>query len=257
MTVYDWQNTTFEIKQSGVRMGILPVAASEQHGSHLPVGTDVVIMDAIAHRVAESLSSDVFLLPAMPLGTSALHGGTAGTVWLGEETLYQVVYDVVESMYEHDIDYMVVINNHGGANETTVRPRGNYIVKTAVRQLNYDYPDKSSIWVQPLTVAKSDLQRIFESAMDEIHAGEVETSIMLHLAADQVKGSGEDHVPSLTKEYLDYVPFEKISTTGVWGRPSLASAEKGAKAFDAAVQATVKYIEDSFMKIDRMKVLRH
>jgi creatinine amidohydrolase len=88
MTVYDWQNTTFEIKQSGVRMGILPVAASEQHGSHLPVGTDVVIMDAIAHRVAESLSSDVFLLPAMPLGTSALHGGTAGTVWLGEETLY-------------------------------------------------------------------------------------------------------------------------------------------------------------------------
>jgi creatinine amidohydrolase len=257
MNVFDWQNTTFEIEDAEIDMAILPVAACEQHGQHLPVGTDQLIMDVISRRVAEALATKVFLLPAMPLGTSALHGGTPGTVWLGEETLYQVVYDVVDSLYEHNIRYAIVINNHGGANETTVRPRGNYIVMTAVRQLNYDYPDKSAIWVQPFTVAKEELLRIFESAEEEIHAGEVETSVMLHLAADLVKGRGEDYIPALTKEYLDYVSFEQISSSGIWGRPSLASAEKGAEALDVAIQATIIYIKESFAHLDRMKAMKN
>jgi creatinine amidohydrolase len=256
MTVYNWQNTTFEIKKSGVRMGILPVAAAEQHGDHLPVGTDRIIIDTISQGVAEALSGDVFLLPTMPLGTSAIHGGTSGTVWLSERTLYQVVYDVVESMYEHDIDYVAVINNHGGASETTVRPRGNYIVKTAVRQLNYDYPHKSAIWVQPFTVAKAELLELFDTAAEDIHAGEVETSLMLHLASHLVKGTGEDHIPPVTSEYLDYLSFNQISPSGVWGRPGLASAEQGATILDASIRATVAYIESSFAKIDRMRALK-
>jgi len=256
MTLFDWTNTTFEIKDAKIDMAILPVAACEQHGRHLPVGTDEIIMSAISRRVAEALTRDLFLLPAMPLGTSALHGGTPGTVWLGEETLYRVIYDVVESLYEHDVKYAVVINSHGGANEVTVRPRGNYIVKTAVRQLNYDYPDKAAIWVQPFTVAKADLLTIFESAGEEVQAGEVETSVMLHLAADLVKGNGQDYVPAVTKEYLDYVTFEQISPTGIWGRPSLASAEKGAAALDASVQATVAYIKESFYHIDQMREMK-
>lgn len=256
MTLYDWTNTTFEIQNAKIELAILPVAACEQHGPHLPVGTDEIILTAISRRVAEALATDLFLLPAMPLGTSAVHGGTPGTVWIGEETLYRVVYDVVESLYEHGITHAAVINSHGGANEATVRPRGNYIVKTAVRQLNYDYPNRAAIWVQPFTVAKEDLLRIFGSAGEEIQAGEVETSIMMHLAAEQVKGEGQDFIPDVTKEYLDYVTFAQISPSGVWGRPSLASAEKGAEAFEVAIKGTVAYIKQTFYHIDQMKAMK-
>lgn len=256
MNLFDWQNTTFEIEDAEIDVAILPVAACEQHGEHLPVGTDQMIVDAISRRVAQALDGKVWLLPTMPLGTSGLHGGVPGTVWLGEETLYQVIYDVVESLYEHNISRVVIINNHGGAAGTTVIPHGNYIVKTAARQLNYDHPGNATIWVQPFPAAKEDLMQIFESAGEDIHAGEVETSVMLHLAAGLVKGRGEDHIPAVTNDYLDYAPFKRLSSSGVWGRPSLASAQKGAQAFDAAAQATIAYVEESFAHLDRLKAMK-
>ena len=255
MNLFDWQSTTFEIEEAGLETAILPLAACEQHGPHLPVSTDQIIIDAISRRVAEALDMKLFLLPTLPLGTSALHGEAPGTIWLGEETLYRVVYDLVESLYEHNIRTVAVINNHGGATESTVIPRGNYIVKTAVRQLNYDYPDKKAIWVQPFTVAGEEMRHIFESAEEEIHAGEVETSILLHLAEELVKGRGQDYLPEkATKEYLDFASFARIAPGGIWGRPGLASAEKGAEAFEAAVRATAAYIKQSFAHLDRMKV---
>jgi len=156
---------------------------------------------------------------------------------------------------------VVVINGLGGATETTVRPRENYIVKTVVRQLNYDMPELDALWVQPFTVAGKDLAEIMESAHQDIHAGELATSLMLHLAPDAatscdgsgVKGRGTDWVPKEGKEYLDYVPFRKLCPDGVWGQPSLASAEKGERALEIAVQRTVEYIEESFAHLATLK----
>ncbi len=249
----DYRNTTFEVRDASPEIAVLPIGSTEQCGDHLPIGSTTFILDAVARRVAESLQGRVYLLPAMPLGSSGLHRGTAGTIALEWQTLMQVVTDLVESLLSQDIRKVAVINGLGGANETTVIPRENYIVKTAVRQLNYDHPDLDAIWVQPFTAAGGELKEILESAEVDVHAGELATSVMLHLAPETVKHGAIDHLPEVNKEYMDFVAFRSLCPGGVWGSPSLASAEKGERAFEAAVQGTVRYIEESFAHLATMK----
>jgi len=134
-----------------------------------------------------------------------------------------------------------------------VIPQENYIVKTTERKLNNDIHEQDAIWVQPFTVAGKELAEILESAHQDIHAGELASSLMLHLAPEAVKGRGVDHVPEAAKGCLDFVSFASLCPDGVWGRPGLASAEKGEKALEAAVQRTVEYIEGTFAHLARMK----
>ena len=249
----DYQNTSFEVKAAKPDLAILPVGATEACGDHLPVGCANLVLDVLSRRVAERLHGSVYLLPTMPLGTSGLHAGKPGTIALQWPTLMGVVYDLVESLVAQGIYRVAVINGLGGATETPVRPRENYIIKTAVRQLNYDLADLDAIWVQPFTVAGKELEEIIESAGEELHAGELATSLMLYLHHEAVKGTGEDYVPQVGKAYLDYVAFDRLCPGGVWGRPSLASAEKGERAMDLAVRRTVAYIEDSFAQLARLK----
>ena len=156
----DYQNTTYDIEAGNPHTAILPIAVVERHGSHLPVGADWMIVDAIASRVAETMGEGCYLLPTMPYGTSAGHVGEAGTLSLAPLTLMHVVRDLVDGLIAQGIRRVAVINSHGGAGESTVRPQGNFIVKTAVRQLNYDYPDLKAIWVQPFTVANGLFARL-------------------------------------------------------------------------------------------------
>jgi creatinine amidohydrolase len=249
----DYQNTSFEVKDARPDIAVLPIGATERCGEHLPVGSTTLILDVVARSVAEKLRGRVYLLPTMPLGASGSHLGAAGTVALEWSTLMRVIYDLVESLVAQGISKVAVINSLGGANETTVVPRENYIVKTAVRQLNYDFPELDAIWVQPFTVAGQDLQRILESADEDVHAGELATSLMLHLAPDSVQGLGQDFVPEASRQILDFVAFERLCPGGVWGRPSLATADKGQKALEAAVTRTVEYIEESFAHLATMK----
>jgi creatinine amidohydrolase len=249
----DYQNTSFEVRDAKPDIAVLPIGATEWCGDHLPVGTMTFVLDVLARRVAERLKGTAYLLPTMPLGSSGLHLAKPGTIALEWSTLMQAVYDVVESLVAQGIRRVAVINGLGGANETTVRPRENYIVKTAVRQLNYDLPELDAIWVQPFTVAGKDLMQILDAAEQDVHAGELATSLMLYLDPDAVKGRGVDHLPEADKACLDYVAFGKLCPGGVWGRPSLASAEKGKRAFEAAVERTVAYIEESFTHLATMK----
>jgi len=249
----DYQNTTFEVRDAKPDIAVLPIGSTERCGDHLPVGATTLILDALARRVAERLRGTVYLLPTLPLGCSDLHRGQPGTVSLEWDTLMEVVRDLVESLIAQGIHRVAVLVGLGGANESTVRPRENYIVKTAVRQLNYDHPELDAIWVQPFTVAGRDLREILDSADLDVHAGELATSLMLHLDRGSVKGRGTDHLPEVGKEYLDFVAFDRLCPGGVWGRPSLASAEKGERALDAAVRRTVEYIEESFAHLATMK----
>lgn len=242
----DYRSTSFDVKEARPSLAILPLAAIERHGAHLPVGTDWLIVEAIACAVAEALDGDVYLLPTMPFGTSVGHAGMPGTAWLSPGTLTQVVRDLVESLLAQGIRQVVVINDLGGAGESTAFPRGNFIVKTAVRQLNYDHQELRALWVQPFTVARDELKRLFPAAAEEVQAGALETSVLLHLDSTLVKGQGVDHVPDLSKEYLDYLPFAALCPGGVWGYPSKASAALGKAVFEVAVDATVRYIQQWF-----------
>ena len=84
-------------------------------------------------------------------------------------------------------------------------------------------------------------------------AGAVETSILMHLAPELVDERAGDHVPSADPIVLDSVPFAQVAPTGVWGRPSEASAEKGERALNAIVDATTDYIRRTFGQLERIK----
>ena len=82
------------------------------------------------------------------------------------------------------------------------------------------------------------------------HAGELETSIMLHLAPNQVSSERVDHIPEgVSETYFDYTLLKELCPDGVWGRPSLATAEKGEKLMDAIVQRAVGNIETTFKNL--------
>ena len=248
-----WQNTAWEYKSNLPQVAIVPLACLEPHGSHLPIGTDRIIVGEIARRVAERLDAPTMLLPTWSLGTSGHHAGEPGAVYLKFETLWAVVRDIVTSLHEHGVHQVAIINNHGSAMTGPTRPIGNFIVKTAVRQLNYETPGLTAIWVQPFAAARAELADLFPSARSELHAGAVETSLLMHLARDLVGVVSADHVPVLAPNYLDFAPLKKIAPAGIWGKPSEASAEKGARALDLVVQATVNYIETTFRQLKEIK----
>lgn len=226
--ILTWQNTALEFKEQLPHIAILPFANLEPHGPHLPIGTDRIIVSEIARGVAAHLPASTFLLPTWSLGTSIQHAGQSGTISLGFETLWAVVNDIVLSLYEHSIRKVVVINNHGSPKTSTAWPSGNFIVKTAVRQLNYEHSGLNAIWVQPFAVGRQALKDLFPLADQDIHEGEVEISLLMHLAPTLV---------SLSPGQVD----------------KAITAEKGKSAFDAVVHATVEYIEYSFNQISQMK----
>ncbi len=246
------ENTAWDFKASPPEVALLPLACLEPHGPHLPIGSDWVIVSTIARLVSEKLRSQTYLLPVWPLGVSAHHWGEPGAVSLEHDTLWAVIRDIAESLVAHNVRRVAVLNNHGSPMGTTTVPLGNVIVKTAVRQLNYETPGLHAIWVQPFAVARPAFLEIFGSAAADLHAGEVETSILLHLSQDLVRAGAVDAVPSHPLAYLEFLPFARLSPSGVWGRPSQASAEKGRRALEAAVSATVDYIERTFESLTQL-----
>lgn len=234
------ENTSPEFGQTRPEVALLPLAQHEPHGPHLPVGTDGVIVGALAARIAHRLETTVFLLPVWPVGTSGPHRGQRGTISLEAQTLWAVVADIACSLAAHGIRRLVVLNGHGLPSGSPTRPWGNPIVKTAVRQLNYEYPALTTVWLQPFALAGPALRGLFPA--DDVHAGDLETSVLLYLAPELVRGQAQDFVPAQPPSYLEFAPFASLSPTGVWGRPSQASADKGRLAVEAAVNASVDYI---------------
>ena len=247
------RHSACDFKESPPHAAILPLACLEPHGLHLPIGTDQFIVTEIARRAAGLLSFPTFLLPTWPLGLSMQHTGQAGTVSLGFETLWAVVRDIVLALHEHDIQHVAIINNLGSPATSTARPIGNFIVKIAVRQLNYETPGLTAIWVQPFSAGRKELKELFSSADQDIHAGAIETSILMHLAPALVGPLPPDNAPEFHSAWMDNTYSFPIAPDEVWGKPGESSAEKGKQALDAVVNATVEYIEHSFAQLDQIK----
>lgn len=229
----DFTVTSSDLREGLPEVAVFAVGAIEQHGAHLPVGTDWILAYELSRRVAEKL--EAFLVPALPFSLSQCHGATPGTVWLKPNTLAQVVEDVVLSLYQQGIKKIVIINCHGG----------NFILSEVVEDLNRHFDD---IYVVMPPESLAPYEGIFSSdAMEaEVHAGEVETSLQLFLNAEHVrKDRIVDHVPTVGREFMDYAFLKQISLAGVWGRPSRGTASKGRRYLERLVNAYVDYAREA------------
>jgi creatinine amidohydrolase/Fe(II)-dependent formamide hydrolase-like protein len=189
---------------------VLAAGSFEQHGPHLPLSTDTIIAEAVAAELAAKTGAS--LGPTMPFGVSPEHMGFSGTVTLSEETFKRVVSEVIESLGKHGFSDIVVVNGHGGNN----RP----LDELGVRTVNI-----------------TRLMKPYD------HAGDVETSLIMHLRpklvrADQIK-KHEFSWPG-KREWKDTREF---SRSGVLGDPTAATAKKGEAYLRQIVEAALAQIQ--------------
>lgn len=159
---------------------VVPLGATEQHGPHLPAGTDTFAIECIAREAGEIAAekTSVVLTPALPFGSSAHHLVYGATLSLSTETYYKVLRDLLESLVESRFRRIFLLNGHGGNHE---------LAQLAARDMALKHPIQiaaGSYWTiawDALTAAKA-----HESGRLPGHAGDFETSLMLSLRPDLV-----------------------------------------------------------------------
>ncbi len=237
MALLDYRSTAAAIRAGQPKVAVFAIGAVEQHSYHLPLGTDWLIARELSGRVARRL--DAFLVPPLPFSMSQCHGFMAGTAWLKPKTLAAVLTDVVSSLQAQGIHRIVLLNCHGG----------NFVLEAAMREMNLSRRDLRLIMPGGDAVMGA-RQAIFKTAGQEVHAGEWETSVQLAFNAEHVKAERQDWVPPVGREFLDYAFMDALSETGVWGCPTLATAEKGKAALDAQVEGICQAAQKAFAFLD-------
>jgi creatinine amidohydrolase len=207
-------------------VAVLPVGSFEQHSDFLPLITDTVVACLIARRV--SAEYGLFLLPPVTLSCSHEHSGFAGTVSVSAPTLVAVVTDVAESLRASGIDRLAIVNGHGG----------NYVLANVVQQANVAgprmtlFPSRTD-WDVARTAAGLD-----STAGQDMHAGELEVSLLLHASPELVGGGyrGADWLAE-PRPHLLVTGMRGYTETGVIGRPSQATANKGRAILDSLTRS--------------------
>lgn len=226
---------TDEARRSA-RVAVLPVGSFEQHGDHLPLVTDTVVACLIAARVADTY--DLFLLPPITISCSHEHEGFPGTVSISAGTLITVIDDIRTSLARSNIDKLVLVNGHGG----------NYVLANITQQANVAgrrvvlFPGRDD-WN-----AAREHAGMATNGHDDMHGGELETSILLYARPELVRDSytTADHEAS-NRPHLLITGTAGYTATGIIGRPSLAAATKGKAAMDSLVTS----FADHFKVIDQ------
>jgi creatinine amidohydrolase len=227
MGQWNLEETTLGLSQEeAYEVAVLPIAATEAHGLHMPYATDTMQVDAIARdacAAADERGARVLLLPTVPFGVNENTLAFKWTISLRPSTLFRVVTDVVSCLEHHGIPKMLLLNGHGG-NEFQPHLR-ELCRQTSVQVMLVN-------WYQCAPEAHA---RLFERPGE--HADEMETSLMLHLRPELVRmdlaGDGGTREPRLTamKEGWAWIarPWERFTMDSSFGDPSAASAEKGAE----------------------------
>ena len=247
-----WADMTwmdFQAADMSKIIAVLPVAAIEQHGPHLPVGVDTFIMEGYLRRTVERLPGDlpVLFLPVQAIGKSNEHLEYPGTLTLSAETAIRAWTEIGESIARVGCRKLVIVNSHGGnvsvidivARELRVR-LGMLVVAASWHR--FGYPDG-------LFSAREKIHGI--------HAGDAETSLMLAFRPDTVKRSEmRDFVPASLAMEQEFtwlratqpIGFgwmsQDLSAAGAMGDAANASAAKGEACADYGATAFIELLRD-------------
>lgn len=245
------QNMTWEEFGEEVWRGtvlILPVGSTEQHGPHLPVGTDTMVAVSLAEAASEKTGAVV--APPLWFGWSPHHMVLPGTITVRPEILLELVYDVIESLAKHGCTKMVIVNGHRLVNipwlqiacERARRVLGIHVVVFDPAYMSKEIVDK--LGFGPLG-----------------HAEEIESSHMWYCRPELYREDrAKDYVPRTRELYsvdprypgdtLCYVPAtakemaKSVEVSGgTTGSPSRASRERGREYHDYLVRRLVEVVE--------------
>ena len=223
---------------------LLPIGAIEQHGPHLPLSVDYVIVDDSAKAVIDTLGDelDLWMIPTLPYSKSNEHSWAPGTVWFSNTTMHHMLSDIGRCVAATGARRLVFMNGHGG-NAT--------LLNVACRELRLEYGLLTFLMhlFVPTAYVPAEGPPVDDPANEfgqSIHADYEETSLFMHLRPDLVDlDLAVRNVPEWLTEY-EHVRFggtvqfgwlsNDFGPDGHIGDPTIASAELGKKLFDESIR---------------------
>ncbi|MEU8348344.1 MULTISPECIES: creatininase family protein [unclassified Streptomyces] len=225
-------DTTEDVRAAGARIAVLPVGSLEQHGPYLPLVTDTLIACSVARGLAAAYP--VQLLPPLTVSCSHEHEDWPGTVSISAATLHAVVGDIAASLRRSGVRGLVLVNGHGG----------NHVLRNVVQE-SAGTGTRTALFPGP---GDWDAARkragVLTPSYRDMHAGEVETSILLHDHPELVLPGYEasDWIADDRKHLLT-LGMRGYTDSGVIGCPSAASADKGRELLAGLTECFAAYVE--------------
>ena len=254
-TEYRYEKLTWPDINDAVELGkvcVIPCGAVEQHGPHLPLDVDLVCPTQIACGAGQQIPAQMLVLPTVSYGYTGHVMDFPGTINNDTQHFIHHVLDITKSLAYHGFKKIYLLNGHGSnmPNLDLVARRTN---------LETDAECLLSAWWQLLTVDKDFLPGWRESHFPGgcSHAGELETSVYLHLDRENVREDkiksgtisfNEEKSPHLYTDLFGKGAAALVSWTssysesGVLGDAEIATAEKGKLAYEEAVKQLVAIV---------------
>jgi creatinine amidohydrolase len=229
---------------------LLPTGSIEQHGPHLPTGTDTLAANVIAHAVAERM--DGLVLPSTPLGVTPMHMPFEGTISLTPETFMRVVTETCVSTAKHGAQYLLILNWHEGNIPS---------LAIAAESLHRDH-GMTVLTVQACYVAA---ELYGHECGGLTHGGEIEALAVLaeqpglvHLdridySSDHQHGHRMDKLRRTPSYQPVLTDIRSIAPTGWFGSPQHATAEKGRRMLDDIADAIAREAQAIFKQLDAVQ----
>ena len=221
---------------------VVPIAAVEQHGHHLPVFTDSLLLGEVWRRAHEQLGNSVLSLPLTWLGNSDHHLDFPGTISAPPRVYLDMLGGLMDNLIFHGFTRIVLINGHGGndipGRQAVFEARQRYRQRDDLRLIFTTY---WGLGGKPWEREPSLHQR------EMGHACEWETSMILriapHLVGDYRSAADVPFDQEFAPAYLGWITKDR-SSVGHIGSPSLATAEKGEVLFDVFASDLVKLLQE-------------
>lgn len=213
------------------RTVFIPFGSVEEHGYHLPLSTDTIQAYEVGKGAARLVP--LFVAPPVHYGSCRSTATHPGTISITTATVKCLLKDIVRSFHSHGLRNFIVLTGHAGGSHRMA-------LQDAGEELIAEFPDIKMAVVTEYELACREGKGIIETEGDA-HAGEIETSRIMHSHPQLVKGRGAKEFPGFPQGIL-VRNKRKFWPNGVWGDPTKASAEKGKKLENLVVRKIVELV---------------
>ncbi|MBF4695037.1 creatininase family protein [Fusibacter ferrireducens] len=224
-------------------MVIIPTGAIEGYGPHMPLGTDIIVAEAIAKKVADMIGALVG--PSIDVGESSILRTFPGSMMVSEEHFKGYVRDICESLRGWGFKKFLFMTGHAGNVS---------LIDCICKEYRDKYPEMQTIQVDWWRFAMANSGDFLDNTgyMAHGHASECGTSVMLYLRPELVdmkqaiRHELEEKYYNSFADIIQYIPLNKMSASGIIGDATSATVEKGEKIVEACVSKIVKFVAENF-----------
>ena len=213
----------------------LPMGAVEEHGAHLPLGTDSLQPEYIVEKVAARLPGPVLIAPPIRYGNCVTTAGFPGTISLSFDTLRALVQNIMEELCRNGIRRIVIVSGHaGGAHMAALRTAGECVIDRV--------PDLKLMVLSDYDIAYELRGKEFDPR--DGHAGTIETSRIMAIKPRLVKKKGVNSFERPPKYMLTPHP-EQYFPTGVMGEAGKASLAQGRRINEYIIKGLIELVKQN------------